>query len=285
MPDEDESHQIADKEYGYPRVEPQIATPSHHDPPTKSTNDDANRKTKDADTLAEDLRIGERWIIGIGIATLVINTVIAVIYWQQLGQMKEATKAAVISAEAAMNALRGTSQSLDIANTALRLDKRAWVGVSPPATLNSFVVYRADGNYGISYKFILKNFGPYVALNVASNFESTSERDIGKTITEACSTARQTLSKSVPRNVHGYPLFPSEELGLPGNELGGIDRLNLDSRLLIAGCIIYNDQFGIEHKTTTCFETLDAMRSILAINRSVGKPRELHRCFVYNDAN
>lgn len=44
--------------------------------------------------LEEDIRSGERWLIGINSFSVIMTIVIALIYWGQLCQMKKATRAA-----------------------------------------------------------------------------------------------------------------------------------------------------------------------------------------------
>lgn len=75
-------------------------------PPLQDTHDQFSPKQPpvhnvSTEELEKDLRNGERWLIGIGIATVIINTTIAFIYWGQLREMREATKSARLSADAA----------------------------------------------------------------------------------------------------------------------------------------------------------------------------------------
>ncbi len=77
MPDENGGEDIQ----GKPSDE-SIGTP----PPPAKTGTTQNEST--TEKLEKDIKRGEWWLIRIGVATLVINTIIAYIYFQQLTQMQ-----------------------------------------------------------------------------------------------------------------------------------------------------------------------------------------------------
>lgn len=83
--------------------------------------------------LDREIKVGERWLIIIGIATVLINTSIAWIYWGQLGEMRKATEAARKGADAAKSAA-------ETATNALVLQNRPWVKIKhriiTPLTFN-----------------------------------------------------------------------------------------------------------------------------------------------------
>lgn len=81
----------------------------------------SSKEDSKATQLQEDIRSGERWLIGISLASVIMNIVIAVIYYGQLCQMKEATEAAKKAAEAAESANTN-------ATDALHKTERPWVG-------------------------------------------------------------------------------------------------------------------------------------------------------------
>jgi hypothetical protein len=66
-------------------------------PPPKPANPNPKCNESGTEKLEKEIEKGEWWLIRIGVATLLINTVIALIYWGQLNQMRiattEATKA------------------------------------------------------------------------------------------------------------------------------------------------------------------------------------------------
>jgi hypothetical protein len=259
MPNEENSDYVPDKKEHDSRVESPSASPGHYNPPTDASEKRAYQQQNSSVKLAEDIRTGERWILGIGIATLVINTAIALIYWEQPRQMKEATRAAVASAEASKKALRTTNDTLAIANQSLWLDKRAWVGISPPATLNFFLIDPISHGYSLQYFLVIKNFGPGVALHVTSSFEASNVHTVAKATQETCEQAAQYSTAQAPVAIRGgYVLYPNDGTNAPGNELGSMEQLESpDGPLYIVGCILYQDQFGAHHRTRACFRTFD----------------------------
>jgi hypothetical protein len=56
--------------------------------------------------LEEDIRTGERWLIGISAASIILNAVIALIYFGQLKQMRISTQAAESAANTAAQTLK-----------------------------------------------------------------------------------------------------------------------------------------------------------------------------------
>jgi hypothetical protein len=101
----------------------------------------SNGEPNDARELREDIRSGERWLIGLGIATVVINSAIALIYLGQLRQMRKATAASRDAANAATSAATTADQTLkhmvatdkatsDAALVAFKEEERAYVSVS-----------------------------------------------------------------------------------------------------------------------------------------------------------
>lgn len=73
-------------------------------PPTPA-NPNANSNESSAKKLEEDIKRGEWWLIRIGIATLLINTGIGLIYWGQLREMQKATVAATQASQTAKDTL------------------------------------------------------------------------------------------------------------------------------------------------------------------------------------
>lgn len=71
--------------------------------------------------LEEDIKVGERWLIGIGIASILINILIAWIYWGQLGEMRKATQATQDAVKVARDTLTASQQS----SSQARIDSRA----------------------------------------------------------------------------------------------------------------------------------------------------------------
>jgi hypothetical protein len=59
--------------------------------PPAPTNPNPKPNESSTEKLEKEIKHGEWWLIGIGVATLLINTIIALIYWGQLRQMTTAT--------------------------------------------------------------------------------------------------------------------------------------------------------------------------------------------------
>lgn len=73
--------------------------------PSPPASQNAKSNESNTEKLEKDIKRGEWWLIRIGIATLLINTVIAVIYWGQLQEMRKATLAATQASETAKDTL------------------------------------------------------------------------------------------------------------------------------------------------------------------------------------
>ena len=106
MPDEDSRN--------YPtsdaQVQPSAPTPALEATPQQNkvgSNPDSRSDSKKDKTvnLEEDIKRGERWLIGISATGVIINVIIALIYYGQLGQMRKATVAATSAAKTAHDTL------------------------------------------------------------------------------------------------------------------------------------------------------------------------------------
>jgi hypothetical protein len=64
------------------------------------------KTAKDTFNLLKDVKTGEKWVIGIGILTLVVNIAIGAIYYGQLVEMRKSTDAATEESQVSNNTLR-----------------------------------------------------------------------------------------------------------------------------------------------------------------------------------
>lgn len=87
-------------------IQPPGKPPADGNLPFQSSGKNPNNNQRATQKLEEDIKSGEQWLIGIGIATLLINSIIALIYWDQLKEMRKATEAASGSVNIAAYALR-----------------------------------------------------------------------------------------------------------------------------------------------------------------------------------
>jgi hypothetical protein len=76
-------------------------------------NSRAKNQKRDSNDLAQAVKVGERWLIGINGSLLLINLLIAFIYYQQLSQMRIATEATRKSVDLASDSLEISSGQFD----------------------------------------------------------------------------------------------------------------------------------------------------------------------------
>jgi hypothetical protein len=77
-----------------------------------------------------EIKKGERCLIWIGIASVVVNFLIGLIYLGQLKEMVKATKASTDAAKAATDSVKVANDTLAASQNAMLLDQRAWVGLT-----------------------------------------------------------------------------------------------------------------------------------------------------------
>jgi uncharacterized membrane protein len=73
----------------------------------------ASTEESTAKKIEADVRAGERWLVGVGIASVVVNVIIAFIYYGQLTQMRVATEASTKATQVAADALDLNSGQFD----------------------------------------------------------------------------------------------------------------------------------------------------------------------------
>jgi len=100
------------------------ATPQQNEVGDKSDGGSED-KNNQAIKLEQDIRNGERWLIGIGTAGVVLSVVIALIYFGQLREMRKATRASAKAADAAVSAANIARDTLQ----ETRNEQRPWVVV------------------------------------------------------------------------------------------------------------------------------------------------------------
>jgi hypothetical protein len=105
MPIENDGQSVDGKPQHQTSVDPPLQSARHEYIPTNPAAQTAAQNESIAIQLEQDLRVGERWLIGIGIATLLINSIIALIYWGQLKEMRMATEAATQASKTAKETL------------------------------------------------------------------------------------------------------------------------------------------------------------------------------------
>lgn len=198
----DEKHQSGTP--GEEQTNPTVQRPSesteNRNELTYSTNKSIDRQESTAANLGRNIRSGERWLICIGIATLVMSSLIAWIYWGQLREMRKSTNAATSAAATAAAQLEQT--------------QRPWVVIQP--TFFGSHGLTDSGGFGVAMDYTLSNIGNSPAIDVDVNPElylwgkqmllPTDERQ--RFCTESAKIGRPVLGKTISSM---YPtLFPKE---------------------------------------------------------------------------
>jgi hypothetical protein len=204
MPDQDSAKKIGDEPDKQSAMQSPVQLPGNESVPAASTNAATEHKESETEKLERDIRSGEKWLIGIGIASIAVNLIIAAIYYGQLGEMRKATEAATKSANVADATLKeirqggtdthdlasaakdqasaaktgadaaktsadnsariskASDKSVSIAQEAMRLDQRAWVG---PTKMQADIV---EGKAFV-FRMEIKNVGKTPALHVQAH--------------------------------------------------------------------------------------------------------------------
>lgn len=124
------SDDIGRKPDGESPPQAELQATGYESEPSQTAECDSDKNQCAIVNIERDIRGGEKWLIGIGIATVLINSVIALIYWGQLRrmndtyqQMQQQTKASSWSAYwACLNsqgAQRAANDSNAMANAAI----------------------------------------------------------------------------------------------------------------------------------------------------------------------
>lgn len=282
-----------------PEARPPMPSPrqsaGNQDPPSPPTNDKLDQNRNGSYNFQKNIRTGEYWIVGVTAFGILVNIVIACIYYGQLTQMRLATQAATQASQTAKDSLKinelnfsqmmaqtvhQTTAQLQSAKAAegavkaaqnqMRVDQRAWVGVTDISIKNPIVA---------GQKFVwmgqIENSGKSPALNTKILFYS------------------HTALRGEPSSFI-YPNIPSdpEEYGTtviePSSKfhIGGYERpddpvltevqvralQDGTTRMYIYGKIRYQDIFRVWHRTHVCAWVAPDLK-------------ETHPCSTYNDAN
>lgn len=113
MPDKESAQNGDQGENGDPLIEPAGDPGGNQQPPRAPLNNPAPGQEGDANNLEHDIRVAEYWLIGVGIASVVVNILIGYVYWQQLSQMRIATEASTKATEISRDALEYSNGNFD----------------------------------------------------------------------------------------------------------------------------------------------------------------------------
>ena len=101
MPDQNSPYGVGKEPDSQRPVQMQVQSAGNQNVPSPAPDADAREAQREALELEKDIRSGEKWLIAIGVASVLVNIAIAAIYYGQLGEMRRATEAATKSANAA----------------------------------------------------------------------------------------------------------------------------------------------------------------------------------------
>ncbi len=201
MPEEKSGEYVGGEPIAKTSAQAPIQSNGGQSVPTLSTDHKSDDNENDTVQLQKYIRRGEKWLIGIGIATVLINTGIALIYLSQLKQMRIATEAStqavhlasdsletndshfdrvmrqtISQTAASIRAADAAKTAADIADKTLKISKRPWIAVRGfEITETSFHVYHSDTKdlgdfYSVMGKITFANTGQSIALNGLSYF-------------------------------------------------------------------------------------------------------------------
>jgi hypothetical protein len=289
--------------FGQPPREP----PTNQCIPAQSDGDDSNNDRSETQKLEVDIRGAERWLIGIGVATLVINSVIALIYWNQLDQMRKATQAATNAANSTSDSLEFSNGNFDrmmirtidqtasqikssqaaegavkLAQKQMMLDQRPWVGLMGTNHISVQIVKDAP----IKFRLQIQNVGKTPALEETSvnylnmrpisdpmpSFGGYSQKDASATI---CLMPNAIANVDLATDTPGTAGFAINKL--TDTDIDFIDTGKV--QLFVYGTIWYKDTFKNSHKTDYCLQYIPPKIG------TVGTEGSFYACPVHNYAD
>ena len=215
---------------------------------------DSHRESKDNQTVKElenDIKTGEWWLIRIGVAGIVTNAVIALIYF---GQLKEMQKATIASEKAAIAA----ASAADTANRTMKLTYQPRIVIASLGPNVSTLPSKPGLNFlddegKIRMNAGVSNIGPVSAKNVRyfTFWRIIGKRENAKQLPYR--EARESFGhlKTILPKISGYDAstaFFTDKL-TPQQ----IKRIKLSSTWTEFSVLItYDDDFGETHGTEYC---------------------------------
>lgn len=274
MPINNEGQNIEGKPEAQAPVHSPLQSAGDENVPPCSTKQTASQNEPIALRLEEEIRGGERWLIGLGILTLLMNSLIALIYWGQLQEMRKATNAtqdavdvasrtltetqasnarqAAANEQARQDAMVASNASAATASAAIKAtidnfhqDHRAWLGVSDA----TFVII--DGR-PLTEQVIITNVGRSPAINVVwriARLFKPKETAVGaQSLVYGDTITRSPFGTAFPSQrftMHNDNAEPSPEALIASLKSG-------DIVLYVFGEVGYQDVFSRNHWTHFC---------------------------------
>jgi Sec-independent protein translocase protein TatA len=261
MPDTEDRGNVPEREHGNTGIQPSSKPSGNHNEPTHPSN--GNAAAEEESTVAnleQNIRTGERWLIGIGIATVIVNTVIALIYWGQLSEMRKATKAAGDSAKAAKSAADTAASSLESAQNSFKQEQRAYLWASS-FNISNPALCGPQGQIRVCVDVHVANSGRTPAMGIHIHRYAVWGKNTEQTI----------KSMKVPADASPF----GDVLGLVGDKWGtaATDPVTMPTAedlitgkipVYIYGVIQYFDIFEQYHETGFCSFKLPANGPFMA---------------------
>jgi len=113
MPKEESSHGAKQKPDADSSVKATSTGGGNQQPPGDRNERHPPNDENGGTNLERDIRDAEGWLIGIGVATVIVNLLIASIYYGQLSQMRKATEASTNAVHLAQDSFEISSENFD----------------------------------------------------------------------------------------------------------------------------------------------------------------------------
>jgi hypothetical protein len=234
--------------------------------------DDGKRKSEEtkneADELAREFRVAEKWVIGTNIALAIIGTIALCIYYGQLkvmqGQLGEIVKQypeIQKSAHAAEEAAKAAKIAADNGAAAFHADQRAWIMTSFRSDETAHVV---DGRLQESLHFVntgktpASNIRGVFFVNLFDNGKSPDFRAAERTLSQFSEGTIKTGNKSTvdSTGMDVGTLFPNSprDIAARGAHVLPVQMAKYPTQAYIAfyGIIAYSDVFQHRHWIHFC---------------------------------
>ena len=259
---EDESRNDASKEPdSNASIQPPRQPPGNQNPPAPPPDNNSRNNQSTIAELEQDIRGGERWLIGIGIATILVNIGIGLVYWGQLIQMR----ASVQKMDDAISAASRSALAAENANTQSKdqflEDQRPYVwqapglGPSMGQNGNSGFLPATPGQNALKCGTFYQNYGRSPAIIGMV----TGDVEIGANATARFKNRGWISNQSV------LPPGKADLLTFPGETMTSQNAPIFENEG--AACyfrIQYRDETGHLYETDLCFHGLHTASTILS---------------------
>ena len=203
-----------------------------------------------AETKNRKMKPYEKWNLFLTVMTILVGTIVAVIYYKQLKEMQE---------------------SIDVTREHFVLDQRPYVGLAPapqntPVRMGPVFDPPDRAPVAISWNSSLKNIGKSIALNVRVTryieLGGSTDKRAGIPILRHGERPPRSDEETTPPNW----LFPGEEQWMTAHSIP-IDAqrftqlTQIDGGIVLSGRITYEDRFGDPYATPICI-ALQANRAL-----------------------